>query len=474
MREELFAALDSAIAAGADYADVRVSDGSWEAVHTESFDVTGLDAGQRSSAGVRVRKNGSWGFAAGTDRSSEGLRALAVEAMRSARSAALLLGNELALSPVDAIETHWETPVKVSPFAISVEERAELLFDAERGVRRLPATRRMVGLLSATRSSTYFASSDGSLLSQERHVTGVGCSAMADSSDGSAQRSFPQAGLGQLGLGGLELVQNMGLASWGERAAEEATMLITAPSCPAGVSDIILSGSTTAALLHETIGHFSELDRGWWNPSEVGTRRVASEVVNVVADALQPTGLGTYGFDDEGVPASQWQLVESGILSGLIANRELVGRLNLDPVWCASRAEGAHRAPSVRMPNVSLLPGDSTLDQLISGTTSGLLIDTPLRITLDSTTGSVRCEAEIGWEIGEGRVRQIIARPAFETRIEDLWNRCDAVCDADHYGLWSVPNCKKGLPNQRVATSHGTAPTRFRGIDWIGSWGQSA
>jgi len=474
MKEELFAALDSALAAGADYADARVSDGRWEALHTESFSVTKLDAGQRSSAGVRVRKNGSWGFAAGTDRSAEGLRSLAVDAVSNARSAALLLGNELPLSAVEAIETDWATPVKESPFSISVEERAELLFDAERGVRRLPATRRMVGLLSATHSLSYFASSDGSMVSQERHVTGVGCSAKAEGSDGSASRSFPQAGLGQLGVGGLELIRNMGLPDWAERAAEEATMLMTAPSCPAGLGDVILSGSTTAALLHETIAHFAEVDRGWWEPTDVGSRRVASDVVNVVADALQPTGLGTYGFDDEGVPATQWQLVEAGILTGLVANRELAGRLDLDPTWCASRAEGAHRAPSVRMPNVSLLPGNATLDEVISGTAGGLLIDTPLRITVNRAAGTVRCEAEIGWEIADGRVRQIVARPAFEHRVAELWSSCDAVCDAAHYGLWSMPDCKKGLLGQRVATSHGTAPTRFRTIDWVGSWGQTS
>ena len=464
MRDELSAALDSAIFAGAEYADVRRIEASWESVYARAFVVENVDRGARLGVGLRARMNGAWGFAAGTDLSNEGLRDLAILATENARIAALLSNEESQLAPIAPVEASWTAPVTRDPFAASVAERAELIFDAERGARAMPAVRYVAGQISATREVKTFASTEGSYLLQDRVVTGVGCRAVAESADGLASRSFPQGGRGQFGLGGLELITNMNLRDWGERAAEEATMLITAPPCPTGPRALILSGSQLAAVIHETVGHVAELDSGLLPIADLGRFELGSEVVNLTADSLQATGLGTYAFDDEGAPAARWNLVENGVWLGGFASRELAAATGVDAGWGSMRAEGFHRSPRIRMNNVSLMPLNHTLDELIADTELGLLIDTLVRTIVDRQRGWFRCEAEIGWEIENGRIRQIVGRPIFESDMRAFWQACDAICDEHHYGLWSITDCRRGGPAQSVATSHGAAPARFRGI----------
>ena len=467
MRDDLDASLGSALSAGAEYADVRVIESFWESVHTRRFAVERLDRGARTGAGFRARMNGAWGFAAGTDLSAEGLRGLAVLATENARIAGLFSTVDTPLATVTPTEATWAALVERDPFTVPVGRRAQLIYEAERGARTMPVVRVVAGHVSASREHKTFASTEGSFIVQERIVTGVGCRAFAESSDGTAERSFPQGGRGQFGLGGLELVENMGLRGWGERAAEEATMLIAAPQCPPGPRSVILSGSQLAVVLHETIGHLAELDSGLVSPDQFGERVVGSELVNISADALQTTGLGTYAFDDEGVPATQWPLVENGMWRGGLANRELAGIAGTDVSWGAMRAEGFHRSPLVRMNNVSLLPDRHTLDELIADTELGLLIDTPIRTAVDRKRGWFRCEAEIGWEIENGRIRQIVNRPAFESDFDSLWRACDAICDESHYGLWSVTDRRRGSPGQLVATSHGATPARFANVSVV-------
>lgn len=467
MRDDLVRALEATASGGADYADARLVDGLWETVRTERLRVTDVKRGAERGAAVRVRKDGAWGFAAGTDTSGDGLRLLAITATENARAGALLFSEPTELAPIPAVEAEWQGPVEIDPFTATVDERAELLFAAEHATRRLPAVRTMRGHVSASYQRKVFANTEGSFITQGRTVTGVGCRAMADTRDGRASRAFPQAGRGHFASGGLEIVQGLDLVAWGERAAEEATMLVTAPPCPADTRDLVLSGSLVALLLHETVGHLAEMDNLGPGTSQIALddrdhRQFGAERVSITADSTLDGGLGTWGFDDEGVPAGRWPLVTDGVWGGFFTSRESAGRAGLDAGWGSVRAGSFRDVPGIRMSNVSLEPGSETLDDLITACGLGVLIDTPLHITIDRQTGWFRCEAEIGWEIERGRVRQIVDSPAFEGTIADFWLKCEGIARDDHHGLWSVTDCVKGTAASLLASSHGAAPARFR------------
>ena len=98
------------------------------------------------------------------------------------------------------------------------------------------------------------------------------------------------------------------------RIAEEAVALLGAPVCPAGARTIVLGTEQLALQIHESIGHALELDRilgaeasyagtSWVRVEDLGSLRYGSDLVDVTADATLPGGLGTFGWDDEGVAA---------------------------------------------------------------------------------------------------------------------------------------------------------------------------
>ena len=96
--------------------------------------------------------------------------------------------------------------------------------------------------------------------------------------------------------------------------------------------------------VHESCGHPTELDRAFGTeasyagtsfltPDMLGDFRYGSDLCDIVADATVPGGLGTFGWDDEGVAAQQVPLIKEGIFVGYLssprdraADRPPVGR----------------------------------------------------------------------------------------------------------------------------------------------------
>src|SRR4029077_12931152 len=132
---------------------------------------------------------------------------------------------------------------------------------------------------------------------------------------------------------GWEHILAIDLAGHAPRVSAEAIELLTAPDCPEGVTTIVLDGEQLALQVHESVGHALELDRillgeasyagtSWVQAADIGTARFGSGLMPVAADATLPGALGSFGWDDEGVPASRYPLVEDGILRAALSNRE--------------------------------------------------------------------------------------------------------------------------------------------------------
>src|SRR5260370_1443687 len=149
------------------------------------------------------------------------------------------------------------------------------------------------------------------------------------------KRFYPNSDGGQWQNKGYELIEELNLVQNARRIAEEAVALHHAGQCPEGVFDIILDSSQLGLQIHESIGHPIELDRvlgmeanfagtSFLTLDKLRTLRYGSEMVNVVADARQEhgPGLGTFGFDDEGVPAQCTPIITNGLFTGYLCSRD--------------------------------------------------------------------------------------------------------------------------------------------------------
>jgi TldD protein len=185
--------------------------------------------------------------------------------------------------------------------------------------------------------------------------------------------------------------------------------------------------------------------------------------VTIVADATLPGGLGSFGFDDEGVPAQRSVLVDRGTFVGYLSSRESAAALGV-PSSGAARADGWGRFPLVRMTNVSLEPGDTDLDEMIADTENGVFMDMNRSMSIDEWRLSFRFGCEIGWEIKHGRLGRLLKDCTFSGTSPVFWAGCDAVANRSSLRLYGIPSCNKGEPLQVAHIGHGTVPARFRDV----------
>jgi TldD protein len=243
------------------------------------------------------------------------------------------------------------------------------------------------------------------------------------------------------------------------------------------VKDIILEGSQLGLQVHESIGHPIELDRvlgteanfagmSFLTLDKLGTLKYASDVVNVVADATPAhgPGLGTFAYDDEGVPAQATPIVKAGLFVGYLTSRETAAAVGQARSGGAMRAEGWNRIPLIRMTNISLLPGTWKLDDLIADTDDGIYMETNRSWSIDDRRYNFQFGTEIGWEIHAGKKTRMLKNPSYGGITTEFWNSCDAICGPEYWTLWGVPNCGKGQPMQAMGTGHGASPARFRKV----------
>jgi TldD protein len=128
------------------------------------------------------------------------------------------------------------------------------------------------------------------------------------------------------------------------------------------------------------------------------------------------------------------------------------------------RADGWNRIPLVRMTNVSLQPGDWTLEDLIADTDDGIYMVTNKSWSIDDRRLNFQFGTELAYEIVNGKRGRLFKNATYTGITPQFWGNCDAICDRDHWNVWGTANCGKGQPGQVAHTGHGAAPARFRNV----------
>jgi TldD protein len=472
-------ALETASQRGATYADVRIVQDRSRALATKNGKIGNASDSQSLGFSVRVIVNGAWGFAASADMSRSSVEATAARAVDIAKASAKVKQSEVRLVPEKPVTADWITPYKIDPFTISVEQNLALLEKIDAELRSVPGVTLAETNMNFRREEQWFFSSEGADIHQTKYVTGAGYVAYAFAGTEIQKRSYPNSFGGQWQNKGYELIDELRLLENARRIGEEAVALHGADQCPEGVFDIILDSSQLGLQIHESVGHPIELDRvlgmeanfagtSFLTLEKLRTLQYGSELVNVVADARQEhgPGLGTFAFDDEGVPAQSTPIITNGLFTGYLSSRETAPTIGLNRSGGTLRAEGWNRLPIIRMTNISILPGEKplTVEQLISSTDHGILFQTNRSWSIDDKRYNFQFGTEIGWEIKNGKRVRMVKNPSYSGITTEFWNSMDAICSRDEWALWGTPNCGKGQPQQVMGTGHGASPARFRKV----------
>ncbi len=470
-------ALDLAQLRGAQYADIRVVNNLTEAITVRNGIIEAFNLAETTGFGVRLLVDGAWGFASSRDLTADEVDRITAQALEIARASAIVqVGDaKVNLGPPVASQGVYSTPIRIDPFSVSPEQKLDLLMAADAEMAHVEGVRVRNGNLTAIREQKWFANSEAAFTEQTIYEVGGGIIATAVGQGEVQIRSYPTSFGRQQVTAGWEAVQSWDLPGNAQRIASEAVALLTADPCPSGLTTtLILGGDQLALQIHESCGHPTELDRvfgteaayagtSFLTPDKLGAFQYGSELVNLTADSVRPLGLGTFGWDDEGVPAQSSPLVKNGRFVGYLMSRETASRLGKVSNGCM-RASGWNRIPIIRMVNVSLEPGTWDLDDLIADTDEGVYMETNRSWSIDDKRYNFQFGTEIGYEIKHGKLGRLLRNPTYTGLTPAFWNSCDAVCNEKHWTMWGTPNCGKGQPGQVAHTGHGAAPARFRNV----------
>jgi len=466
--------LDLAKLKGADYADIRIVRRQNEEIEVKNGKVEALTSDEDFGFGIRILIKGAWGFACSSKVAKREMETVFGRALKIAKASSKVKGKEIVFPSSPPRVDVYGTPVSIDPFDVVPERKIDLLLKADEIIRRNKKVKISEAFLGSYKTEKTFASTEGSYIEQEIVECGAGIAATAIEGGEVQVRSYPNSFRGNFATKGYEWIEELALEHHAQRVADEAEQLLSAKPCPSKITTLILDSSQLALQIHESIGHPIELDRilgteasyagtSFLRPEMVGHLKYGSEMVNIVADATYPGGLGTFGYDDEGIEAKGFPIISQGILVNLLTSRETAHYLGKESNG-TMRADGWNRIPLIRMTNISIEPGEWTLEGMIADTEEGLFLSTNRSWSIDDKRINFQFGTEIGWEIKGGKLGDIVKNPTYTGITLKFWNSCDAIGSRDHWQMWGTPNCGKGEPGQVAHVGHGAAPARFRNI----------
>ncbi|MCK8059777.1 MULTISPECIES: TldD/PmbA family protein [unclassified Fusibacter] len=474
MKTEMQAVLKYLQSAGAEYADIRLVDTLVEQIETENQKVKNIANSRSRGVGVRVIYDGSLGFASSQD--TVDLEKTAAKALEIAKASRELQKTAITYSKKEVFEDHYVTPIKIDPFKVPLEHKVDYLIKCERAMATSAELSKTEGIMIFQLQDKVYADSEGSFITQTLYESGGGIKAYATHEGDTQVRSYPNSFEGDFGTGGYEYVEDLDMLNYAAQISIQAYNLVRAEECPKGVYDVLIDSDQMQLQIHESIGHPLELDRIYGSElafaggSFVTESMVkegfkyGSEHVTVVSDALTSGALGTYGYDDDGVKAMSVTLIDKGILKDVITSRDTASVFGSVSNG-ANRADGWQNLPIVRMNNISLLPGDFELFELIGGIEDGLYLKTNKSWSIDDMRVNFQFATEIAYEIKNGKLTgKIFKNPVYSGITPEFWASCDGVANKNYWKVFGTPNCGKGQPMQVAHVAHGSSPARFRNV----------
>ena len=472
-------ALNVARGAGASYADSRIGRYRSQSVSTRERQVTGVNDSESFGVGVRVLVDGAWGFAATRELTRDGVQQVAREAVRLARAARTVQRRRVELAPVKAVRGTWRTPITRDPVDVPIEEKVALLLAANEAALKVPRVRFVNSSVQVLREEKTLATTDGTLTTQTFVRVGPSFNATAIAEGDFQSYSEELAPRGN----GWEYVESLNMPGNAERWASLAAEKLSAKPVVAGKHDLILDPTNLWLTIHESIGHPTELDRAmgleanyagtsFIAPPEnfINKFRYGPEFMNVQADRTQEGSLSRVAWDDEGVPADKWLMIEKGIFKDYQTTRD-------QAAWIAHltgvrRSHGTSFADSwatvqfQRMPNVSLLPGDRNigLDEIVADTASGIVVKNRGSWSIDHQRYNFQFSGQAYYEVKNGRITGMLKDVAYQANTPQFWNSMDMIGGERSYWLGGSFGDGKGEPGQSNSVSHGCVPARFRQV----------
>ena len=474
MKELLKYAIELAQKLGADYSDIRITD-------DRSQQVTLLDRSPKEirdettyGFGIRVLKNGAWGFASSNRVNKKEIERIVKKAFSVSKASALLSGKKkvvLAKEPVH--KGSFTTPIIIDPFSIGIDEKLAMLTQINETMLKVKHIVKVVSYIIVNRRKQFFASQEGSLIETEITTVNSDYTAVALKGNDSQMRSFQSypKNAGWEHILALRMVENA------QRVAEEAVAKLSAAYPKAGKKDLVLDPAHLSLTIHESVGHPTELDRvlgyeanfagkSFATPEKLGNFKYGNKLVNFIADNTLPGGLATTGYDDEGVKCQKWNVIKNGILVDYSSTREVAPLIGKRRSRGSARADAYYSFPINRIPNLYLAPGEENVspEELISRVKDGIYIEGRGSFSIDQKRLNFQFGGDLFYEIKNGKKKRMLRDVIYHSITPEFWGSLDGLSGRKYWEPRGIFNCGKGEPVQRAQMTNGAPYALFRNI----------
>ena len=471
------AALDAiAKTDGVSYGDIRVHRDRIQGIHVREHDLISLSESEPQGFGVRLVVDGSWGFSSSSNLTVAGVTRAVAAAAEMARLLRPLLQERVELAPEPAHQETWVGEVEVNPFDVAADTKVGFMLEATDRCLRAGAKFAEFYCLQV-QENRFFVSTEGSRITQQRVRLHPVLEAGLVDEQGSGLIETMRSTARPVGRG-WEYVESHGFPDEAEQMVGWLQEKLAAPSVQPGVLDLVIDPSNLWLTIHESVAHGTELDRAlgyeanyagttFATPDQVGTLHYGSPQMHITGDRLEPNGLATVGFDDEGVAAQRWDIIKDGILVGYQLNRQMAHKFQLPRSNGCAFSDSWSHLPLQRMPNVSLQPDpdrDTTLAELLSGVAEGIYILGDKSWSIDQQRYNFQFTGQRFYRIHKGKLAGQLRDVAYQSRTPDFWGRLEAVGGPTSWQLQGAFNCGKGEPPQVAPVSHGCPPALFRQV----------
>ena len=481
MLQQIKKQIDRIRAKGAIYVDTR-----WYPYEEKEYlmmwngNLKSTAASTESGLGIRVLHNGAWGFSASSDLSN--IEAIYEKAFDNARVAAERVDIPIRLAEKDIIQAQFDSPNTINPFEVALGEKVSFLKEMDELLNKEGVAQRIADM-EFTQKKIMFLDSEGSEIEKNIIEVFANLQVMGVDNTGNTQtRSFRLSRNGTLSRG-WESMNKEYFRENAERVVKELNLILNADDCPKDDRSVIILPDMMFLQTHETIGHALELDRilgyelafaggSFVTLDDFGKLQYGSEKLTVRANATLPNSPGSFGYDDDGVQAQDYLLIDKGVLVNAITGRQMVEEANrkakrqiFNGSGGTNRATSFYRPPIERMTNINIDAGnDGTLEDIVADTENGLIVDKEKSWSIGSNREQFHFGAEIGWIVKDGEVKDVVKNPTYKDDTVKFWNSLSAVGDKSTWKTIYVDNCGKGQPNQIMQLAHGIPVCRFENV----------
>lgn len=401
MFEDLaFKALGEGVRLGASHVEVRYQEGTATSLRVRKGVVEASSISTFKGMGIRVLKEGSWGFACLEDLTSEKVVEAANSAAKLASSSSGSRSRKVEIAKVNPVQDRVKTRVIKVPSEVSIEEKLRIVFDADKAV--WDKGEKIVDdsiIYSDYSGRKVFVSSEGAEIETDEIRTYLAIQVSARETD-RVSPAYEAMG----GTTGFELIERNDPVKMADEVASRAIRLLNASVLKGGVSTCVLDNKILGLLVHEAFGHTAEADlvsSGSILTGKIG-EQVASEYVTIV-DSPEPAGAnGWMHYDDEGVKAKPVKIVEKGVLKGFMHSRESAALFGAEPTGNA-RAQSYSHVPLIRMRNTYMEAGDWEPEEILRETGEGFYLKGALGGQADSN-GEFTFSVQEAWRIDKGEL----------------------------------------------------------------------